>query len=264
MQHLIRAQWPQDICGSFFLPEELIITINGGIQNHDSCGARTPNWIIRWTSAVGIISWNVFLLRVGETVKVCCFVFKSVFPPLFCSRRQRKWSRMAAIIFLHHHRSRAGEMSPRTLKLAASWYKTNPHNSHLIWSVKRQSWLCSMSPAAHSWHREGGRKVSQDNPLTGFILFLIYCIGRCFHVVSLLPGWLTPITKESNSLIICCVPLWRRPHCLSAQFLSSTKMIASFWFGWFIQENIQMWFFQHRRKGQKWQVPSERMALMAG
>lgn len=88
MQCLIRAQWPQDNCGRFFLPEELIITINGGIQNHDSCGARTPNWIIRrtwWTSAVaaGIIGWNVFTLWVEETVKICCFVFKSVFSPCF-------------------------------------------------------------------------------------------------------------------------------------------------------------------------------------
>lgn len=43
-----------------------------------------PNWIIRcsWgTSAVaaGIIRWNVFTLWVGETVKICCFVFKSGF-----------------------------------------------------------------------------------------------------------------------------------------------------------------------------------------
>lgn len=76
---------------------------------------------------------------------------------------------------------------------------------------------------------------------------------------SLVPSWLTPITIESNSLIICCVPLWRRPHCLLAQFLSSAKMIASFWFGLFTQENIQMWFFQRRRNGQKWKVSSHLM-----
>lgn len=166
---------------------------------------------------------------------------------------------MAAIIFLLHHRSRAGEMSPRTLKLAASWYKTNPHNSHLICSVKRQSWLCSMSPERPTAGTETEKERFPRTICSGFILFLIYGIRRCFHVISLVSGWLTPITKESNSLIICWVPLWRRPHCLSAQFLSSTKMIASFGFGWFTQENLQMWFFQSRRNGQKWKVSSRLM-----
>lgn len=260
MQRLIRAQWPQDICGSFFffLPEELIITINGGIRNRDSSGSRTPNWIIpcsRWTSAVaaGIISWNVFSLWVGETAKICCFVFKSDF--FFVSRRQRNWSQMAAIIFLHHHRSRAGRCHP------APWSSLPPGIKQILTtpissSLKRQSWLCSMSPERPTAGTRGGRKVSQDNLLGGFVLFLIYGINRCFHVSSLVPGWLVPITNEPNSLIICRVPLWRRPHCLSAQFPSSTKMIASFWFGGFTQENIQIWLFQQRRNGQKWEVSS--------
>lgn len=154
---------------------------------------------------------------------------------------------MAAIIFLHHHhQSRAVETSPRTLKLAGSRNETNPHKSYLICSFKNK--------VGSGARLQGGpqlaprRKKTEESPRT-------FCSDVCFYFlfVASTPtfslGWWTIIRKEPDSLIIRCVPLWSRPHCLSAQFLSSTEMIASFFFFfnfddllWCTRENIQMWF----------------------
>lgn len=88
------------------------------------------------------------------------------------------------------------------------------------------------------------RKRMEESPRT-------FCSHVCFYfsfeasTPTFRLGWWTIITKESDSLIIRCVPLWSRPHCLSAPFLSSTEMIASFFFFFLL-----FWWFALMHSGE--------------